>query len=786
MIPILYRNDEIKFTSNGLGRLTDCISCTVTEERNGIYEVEFKYPITGKLYNQMIEKGGIISVIHDDTKTRQHFDIYAHTDPIDGIVTFNAHHISYRLNRCLVKPFTAASAAEAMARIPQNILTPCSFTFWTDKATVANFKLDHPANIREILGGTQGSILDTYDGGDYQFNNFAVRLYTNRGTETGVTIRYGKNLADITNEYDKSATFSAVLPYWTNEESSVIGNINRSGTMLQDENPWTDESMDEMEDGRGNIIYFRYPIVEPTVIDFSADFEEAPTVAELNEKAQSFMTSNKTWMPHQNIKVDFVQLWQTPEYESVASLQRVRLCDLVSVYYPEMGIIASSQKVIRVVYNVLLERYDEMELGMAKTTYAESIASTLSGDIQEAMKIQNNYIEQRATELQRLIEEQTELLTGGLGGHVVMNLNADGEPQEILIMDTDDIETAVNVLRLNKNGIGFSTNGYSGPYASAWTIDGRFNADFISSGSISANMIQSGTMSANLIRGGILKVGGVGNTNGQITVEDQNGGTIGTWTNQGINASRFYSEFDDGYFELDNTGLSIVTGDWRSETGIPVFITLEPNVGLRISCQNGFYQDLWQNVLSSGSIYISHSYWGVPENSGPYYHFWFYTDPGQSAYCGDIRGGLKLDNLSVTGTKSRSVETSEYGQRLLYCYETPSPIFGDIGEAVLDDTGLCYVFLDAVFAETISTSQYQVFLQKYGDGDCFVSERHAGYFVVQGTPGLSFGWEMKAKQAGYDQLRLERDEKPPEPEIPDYGGDAANYYTELMKEREAA
>lgn len=132
MIPILYRIDEVAFTSNGIGRLTDCESCIVTEERNGIFECEFTYPITGRYYMEMINNGGIISVIHDDNKDLQLFDIYAHTDPIDGLVTFNAHHVSYRLANVLLQPFEAEAITETFDRIPLNTLTVCPFTFWTD------------------------------------------------------------------------------------------------------------------------------------------------------------------------------------------------------------------------------------------------------------------------------------------------------------------------------------------------------------------------------------------------------------------------------------------------------------------------------------------------------------------------------------------------------------------------------------------------------------------------------------------------------------------------------
>ena len=117
--------------------------------------------------------------------------------------------------------------------------------------------------------------------------------------------------------------------------------------------------------------------------------------------------------------------------------------------------------------------------------------------------------------------------------------------------------------------------------------------------------------------------------------------------------------------------------------------------------------------------------------------------------------------LTVTGTKSRLATTENYNERLLYCYETPSPMFGDLGEGQIDETGKCYVFLDDIFAETIDTNcTYQVFLQSYGKGECYVTERTSSYFVVEGTINLNFGWELKAIQKDYDTLRLEEsDEK---------------------------
>lgn len=139
--------------------------------------------------------------------------------------------------------------------------------------------------------------------------------------------------------------------------------------------------------------------------------------------------------------------------------------------------------------------------------------------------------------------------------------------------------------------------------------------------------------------------------------------------------------------------------------------------------------------------------------------------------------------LNISGTKSRIVDTTDYGKRLLYCYETPTPLFGDVGEGKIAEDGKCYVWTDSVFKQTIADGSYQVFLQKYGEGECYVSERNANYFVVEGTSGLSFGWEVKAKQAGYELTRLESNNRFVMPNIP-YGANASDHIKEIKHERE--
>lgn len=789
MIPILYRREELNFNTNGLGRLSECISCAVTEERNGIYELEFTYPITGRFYDQMVENGGCVAVIHDDSHDLQPFDIYKYSAPIDGVVTFYAHHISYRLGNIILQPFTASSCADALDQIPANSLNTCPFTFWTDKMVSGDFSLSAPDNARAILGGQEGSILDVYGKGDYQFNKFEVRLYTNRGNNTGVTIRYGKNMVDINHTVDRSGTFSAIAPFWANDEQTITlpEGFVVSPTTLVYSAPWTDENGENITDEHGNEIWFDYPFVVPVQMDFSSNFSEPPAVEELRAAAVAYLANNEPWLPDDNVTVDFVQLWQTPEYANVASLQRVRLCDLVSVYFPELGVIKSDQKVIKVVYNVLLERYDSMELGKVSTTLSEAITREADATIKE-----------QTSALRSFVEHQTALITGGLGGHVVFNLNANGEPQEILIMDTDDMATAVNVIRMNMAGIGFSTTGYEGPFTSAWTIDGRFNADFIS----------TGTLLANFIKGGTLTLGGLNNSDGVFRLNNAAGNAVVTMNNQGIsttilNASRYikvdgdynssikipFTSDKSQYALFDKTGFSFALQNAKLYNGLGYLGTKEVGIFSVMSEDSSGRTD---TEIFPGRINIaffpsgssSATYRAEYRNDG-----FFLDTPSNAQFVGaDTRYSTFgiTGTFIVTGTKSRLAKTEDYGERLLYCYETPSPLFGDVGDGEIGEDGLAYIMLDPKFSETITTNNYQVFLQKYGEGDAFVIDRKPGYFVIKGTPGLAFGWEMKAKQKDFDQLRLEKHVDPYTPPKTDFGGLAITYLEELKEGRLSA
>lgn len=545
MIPILYDYAERRFTTNGYGRLSDCISCTVTEERNGIYECEFTYPITGEHYSE-IKEGMVIGVTHDESGDIQPFDIYAHQAPIDGVVTFNAHHVSYRLSNVVVMPFTASTPTAAFSGIESNTANDNPFIFWTDKTGSGEFKVEKPDYVRAVLGGQQGSVLDAFGGGDYEWDRFTVKLYAHRGSNTQVQIRYGKNLSDITEKTDTSDTYNAIVPFWLSSDGTLVTLPEKvivySGATLYETYLTTHNSL-IIRDHLGNPITVTYQQINAVPLDMSSDFQEQPTENELRTAAISKFNASQAWLPQQNIDVDFVQLWQTEEYKNFAPLQRVKLCDTVSVFYDALGVNAIDMRVVKTVWNVLLDRYDSIELGQLSSTLAQTIAGPIESQIKDTVT---------TSMLAEAVQHATDLIRGGLGGYIVMKPNAQGQPEELLIMDTPDINTAVNVWRWNLGGLGHSHSGYNGPYDDvALTQDGKINA----------NMITTGRLNANYIQGGTLTLGGSSNTYGTLSVLNASGDTDGTWNNKGIwiKGSQSVTVGTTQAIRLDVSGISFGT-----------------------------------------------------------------------------------------------------------------------------------------------------------------------------------------------------------------------------------
>ena len=355
MIPVLYDENETQFESGGIGYLADCTSCIVTEERNGVYECEFSYPCTGPLFKEIYERRYIYAT-HDDSPEGQPFEIYARSEPIDGIVTYNAHHISYRLsNEVVMTPFTWGSCKGVMDGISQALVPSDNFAFDTNIVMYKNYEIKVPTICREMLGGEENSVVQTY-GGEYEFDGWKVHLLKQRGIDTDIEIRYGKNMIDYNHAVDISESYNAVVPYYFKEG--------------EDGDPDVLVTLPE------KIITNNYqmPYTEAEAWDLTSEIDETdgvvPTTDRLRAVAYGKMYDMKTWIPSETFEIDFAALWQTEEYKQFAPLQRVKLCDTVLVYFPQYGTEAVREKVVKTVFNTLLDRYDEITLNQLPTTFS--------------------------------------------------------------------------------------------------------------------------------------------------------------------------------------------------------------------------------------------------------------------------------------------------------------------------------------------------------------------------------------------------------------------------------
>ena len=491
MIPILYEGNETQFLTNGIGRLSSATSCTVEENLNGPYELTMEYPMTGIHYEDL-QVDRIISAVPFDGGDPQPFRIYSIERNLNGTVEVRAEHISYLLNKIVVMPFQATSCADALSKLKTNAANSCPFTFSTTKTVVNTYTVDTPQPIRGLLGGQDGSILDVFGKGEYEFDKFDVKLWTNRGADHGVTLRYGKNITELVRDSDITNAYTGIVPYWTNGEGTIV--------TLPEKVVWS-----EHRDA------FTYDLVKD--VDLSSYWEEAPTVAQLRTRAQTYVENNEGWKLSDNIKVSFVALWQTEEYKDIAVLERVHMGDTVTVIYEALGVEASAE-VCRTVYNVLLDRYDEIELGSAKNTLAQTIAEPILEEVPTS------------SDMERAIANGTRLISGGLGGYICMKPNATGQPEEILIMDDPDYTQAHKMWILNKNGIGYTDQGYGSTINYAWTMDGAFYTNWVTAGLMSANIMKTGKIT--------------GQSTGSTMEIDIDGGTISCGNKElKVNATNF-------------------------------------------------------------------------------------------------------------------------------------------------------------------------------------------------------------------------------------------------------
>ena len=494
--PILYSATETDFSNNGLGILGDCVSCEVTEEANGIFELVMQYPMGGIHYDDIADRS-IIKAKADQFRDPQLFRVYAISKPMSGIVTVSAEHISYDLSGIPVAPFTAGSVSLALADLKNNAVTDCPFNFWTDKDTSGTFSVSVPSSIRSRLGGVEGSILDVY-GGEYEFDNYTVKLHNNRGMNRGVSIRYGKNLTDIKQEQNCASIATGIYPYWAGD---VDGN-----TVIV-------ELPEKIVEAPGT-----YNFVKIRTVDFTESFETQPTEEELRSKAESYVKSNNIGIPNVSLTVSFAQLEQTDEYKHLKLLEQVLLFDTVNVEFPALGVSATA-KAIKIIYDSLSDCVKSITLGSTKAKISDTIATQQ----QEIAKKPSVSI------VQSIAMNLTSAILGAKGGSVrILDTDGDGMPDELYIADNADPALAQRVWRYNYMGWAASDTGYNGPFTMGATLADGLLAEFVTAAHLVAGTIQSrdGDTFFLDLDNGILRIKSVDDLTGDVAELKQNSGEI--------------------------------------------------------------------------------------------------------------------------------------------------------------------------------------------------------------------------------------------------------------------
>lgn len=557
MTPILLKADA----KTKIGWLSECTACEVTEERNGVYELELVYPI-GAAHANDIVTDCYIKAKPNQTSANQLFHIYKVSKPINGEFTVYAEHISYILSGYPVQTVSASGNAQVAINA---VLTAATNQLGEDtgfSAAPTDIVLSSSialANVsaRAALGGVQGSILQTY-GGEYEFDNYTIKLHKSRGKDNGVRIAYGKNMTELKCDVDMSASYTGIFGYIKTDDVSLTSSYNVTNTS-----------------GISTRILVR---------DFSSDFgSNAPTQSSLDAAVKKYAEDNDINSIKASVTVSFVNLAQSPEYANVAPLETVNLCDTVTIYHKELGVNIKA-KVIKTVYDTIAEKYTKIELGSART----NMSSVISQTVKEAKDAKNTAISSKSevtAAYQEAIANATAAITGNSGGYI--RLNPSENPQELLIMNTADASTATKIWRWNLSGLGYSSTGYNGTYKTAITQDGHIVADFIDTGTLTANIIKAGIMqsvngqfSFNL-ESGHIEASDINITGGNINLDggslsivndegykaDLSGGVVDLYQGAGSGSENGY-KYMTLRSSLMTSGLS---GSWYANIVIPTF-----------------------------------------------------------------------------------------------------------------------------------------------------------------------------------------------------------------------
>ena len=382
--PILYKANETNFEHLGVSVLSDASKCYVSREKNGIYILEFDYPVNGKDVDKIKEGMYIKSdagyrtknqrfVISKITKTQNEFKIYCqHISQVK--TTMNAIRPDITL--------TSVSAMGALTAWRDNLLDSREeFFVQSDIGTLnsTTWKVENIENARDALGGKAGSILDVW-GGEYEFDNLNITLHKSMGIENPTIIAYGKNLLDLEQEQSILETYTSVFPF-----KKYTDDNNREQLITLPEILLDSTHLNKFTHRR---------ILK---VDFSSD-ENIKTVEQLRSKAKSYIKNNNVGVPKTNLKINYQDLSKVEGVFDNPALEQIDLCDRLKVYYNELGILNENAKVVKVIWDVILEENHEIEVGDGRSSFTDSTSAKI-----ETLQAQNDSVIAR---INALVAEQ--------------------------------------------------------------------------------------------------------------------------------------------------------------------------------------------------------------------------------------------------------------------------------------------------------------------------------------------------------------------------------------------
>ena len=710
--------------------MDSCIKCEVKEEKNAEYSLELEYPIFGnEKWKDIIEE----NIIKAPTPKYGDQLFRIKNKRVDGTILYvYAIHIFYDLMDNFledVRP-TELNGVGALNWILDGTQYPHNFKALSDitRVSTANYIRKNP--VQALISDDDNSYLNRW-GGELERDNYTIKMLQSAGTDRGTTIQFGKNLLEIEEDINSTEVTTRLMLTGLNEDDTVV-------TLPE---KYIDSAYIQAYP-QPKIRHYHYS-------DFKVDLENGITLENvytmLRNEAQRLYKVEKIDIPKVNYKVNFVELSKTEEYKNYVILEKVYLNDIVTTKHSKIDIDIKAQ-VISYSWDAINSKYLEIELG----NFRDNINKSFQNLNNALNKVSEELITNKS-DLQKAIDNATQLMTNALGGHV---LKRNGE---ILIMDTENPSTATKIWRWNINGLAYSKTGIGGPYGLAMTMDGAIVADFITTGVLNAGLIKTGTLAS--IDGSIsidmnsgdFRLGANGKSKviinqDRLDINDSIGKKAISFTGRNMELYDYDTGSQIGYYGINKIGTSS-GGDPNKK-------------GLVMGMENSSFVGFLGNTGDTSEYYAIMNYGGYPKDPvgfNLYTPLWLNNNSIDGAFNISAKNIFatytETKNLVTTGSKNRIVKTANYGVRALNAVESAHCLFTDMGRSKTLN-GECKIEIEKIFKETILTTNYQVFISKYGEGDIWVDAITEDYFVVKSKNDIEFAWEIKAKQKDYATERL--------------------------------